>query len=112
MKRAANQSGAVMPSSATRHSVFDAMVEEELVSKEVETKIEVEMKSVSNGSSIPSSAYASSSNTAPSKPAPQPAETIEEPKQAEYKDAASSLTGTQNPLQQLQIVRLFCTHGR
>ncbi len=111
MNRAANQSGAVMPSSAARHSVFDAVAEDEKVPQEVETKIEVEMKSVSNGSSIPSSAYAAPSNTTPSKPAPQIQEPIEEQKQSEYKDAASSLTGTQNPLQQLQIVRLLTDLG-
>ena len=112
MKRAANQSGAVMPSSSVRQSLFEPVAEEEqqeqeqhvsrTVTQHVETQIDVEMKSVSNGSSIPSSAY-----SAPSKPAP-----VEEPKQsAEYKDIASGLTGTQNPLQQLQIVRLLTDLG-
>lgn len=111
MKRAANQSGAVMPSSSVRQSLFEPVAEreDESLPQEMESKIEVEMKSVSNGASIPSSSY-----SAPSKPAPTlPKEPVaEEPKQnSEYKDLASSLTGTQNPLQQLQIVRLLTDLG-
>jgi TPR repeat protein len=113
MKRAANQSGAVMSSQATKHSVFDAVAESETEVHEVETKIEVEMKSVSNGSSIPSSAYAT-----PPKPAHVPLappldlnQNDEQKQSAEYKDVAAGLTGTQNPLQQLQIVRLLTDLG-
>lgn len=121
MKRAANQSGAGMPSSTVRQSSFDPAVEEEQleqkqvtrsVTKHVETQIDVEMKSVSNGSSIPSSTYVHQvPPQSSSKISPAPASGEELKQSSEYKDTASNLTGTQNPIQQLQIVRLLTDLG-
>ncbi len=104
MKRAANQSASAMPSQTLRSPHFEKMVEEDVAqedeivirreSREVDT-VEVEMKSVSNGSAV--------SMSASSKPV------IEQPvsKKAEVMPPSAASNPTANSLQQLQVVRLL-----
>lgn len=95
MKRAANQSGAVLPQVSARQLVSEQeFVEEE---RPVEMPVELEMKSVSNGSSL-------------SATKPTSKETDKTDKE-ESKESPVSMAGAQNPLQQLQIVRLLTDLG-
>lgn len=117
MKRAANQSGGTMPSQTARRLLSENEVEDDELpqkqAQEPEVSLEVEMKAVSNGSTI---------STASSSPAPAKEEfkPVEQPQAAQKEDyntipvkdsALSSLNGANNPLQQLQIVRLLTDLG-
>lgn len=134
MKRAANQSGAAMPSHMSRRALADQETAQEeavsdtqsgeavrevlaQISAEISETIDVEMKAVSNGSSVVAAADA----VAVKADAPLSGEKDDPVKQqrreeikADIKDAtkdAAALTGSQNPLQQLQIVRLLTDLG-
>lgn len=110
MKRAANQSGAVMPSQSARQVMSEAEMDEESIQKQADMPVEVEMKSVSNGSFVPSSALPSSMKK--EEKLSEPSSPKKDDKKEELKDnPLSSLTNTQNPLQQLQIVRLLTDLG-
>lgn len=101
MKRAANQSGGVMPSQTARQMLSENAAEDEVSQpqeQQIEVSLEVEMKAVSNGSTI--SSVSSKEEPSPSK------------KEDHSKDSTlSSLNGANNPLQQLQIVRLLTDLG-
>lgn len=121
MKRAANQSGAAMPSQASRRVQPKMEMDEEVEVTQAESvadaiseslSVEVEMKAVSNGATISAGAPAAPSEKTEEKLSPKEeakAQRREEIKE-EIRDAAA-LTGTQNPLQQLQIVRLLTDLG-
>lgn len=105
MKRAANQSGGAMPSQTARQMLSENAAEDRVLDEvsqpqeqQIEVSLEVEMKAVSNGSTI--SSVSSKEEPSPSK------------KEDHGKDSAlSSLNGANNPLQQLQIVRLLTDLG-
>ncbi len=121
MKRAANQSGAAMPSQASRRIAPKMEMDEEGEVTQAESvadalseslSVEVEMKAVSNGATISAGAPAAPSEKAEEKLSPK--EEAKAQRREEIKDDirdAAALTGTQNPLQQLQIVRLLTDLG-
>lgn len=128
MKRAANQSGGAMSSQTARQYVSENAAEDEVSQqqeRQPEISVDVEMKAVSNGSTIPSiSSMAPVSKPAPKEEfkhvEPQQAAPKEDIKDISSKDTAkdnskdnglSSLTGSNNPLQQLQIVKLLTDLG-
>ncbi|HAJ90385.1 MAG TPA: hypothetical protein DCM27_05150 [Rhodospirillaceae bacterium] len=110
MKRAANQSGGAMPSHTARQFLSEHAAEEDVPQTQIqqpEISLDVEMKAVSNGSTISSPAPSISSQEEIKAAESQPS------KKEDYtKDSAlSSLNGANNPLQQLQIVRLLTDLG-
>lgn len=151
MKRAANQSGAVMPSQTARQFMSENAVEDEMEQRQQlqqqlssaqpaaqthEVSLEVEMKAVSNGSTIssvsrpPKEEYkreeykeeAKAADPSPAIPAaervaPQVEKKIE--KREEPKDiplaalgaVAQNAQSSQSPMQQLQIVKLLTDLG-
>ncbi len=101
MKRAANQSGSAVPQMTARQILsemeFGSREEEREVEQEevrIEKNVEVEMKAVSNGSTLSSSSSSSLSR-----------------KDEQKESAMSSFAPNQNPLQQLQIVKLLTDLG-
>jgi len=99
MNRAANQSGAVVPSYTGRRLLSEDVPVEEEVEQQVEQPVEVSMKSVSNGSTI-------------SSPLPRMMkERKEESPKEDKKDLNAAMNASQNPLQQLQIVKLMSELG-
>ncbi len=110
MKRAANQSGGVMSSQSARQLLSEHAVEDEVPhvqEQQPEVSLEVEMKAVSNGSTISSVSSAMSV-----KEEPKQAEPNSSKKEDQNKDGGlSALSGANNPLQQLQIVRLLTDLG-
>lgn len=112
MKRAANQSGGAMPSQAARQIMMsEDAVEDEVSqpqSQQTEISVEVEMKSVSNGSTVSMASVQMPQPKEEAKaPEPQASKKEEFPKDG----GLSSLSGPNNPLQQLQIVRLLTDLG-
>lgn len=108
MKRAANQSGGSLPSQTARQFLSEHAAEDEVQKgKEIESdlSLDVEMKAVSNGSPLVSASLPAQEDpkVQDSQPAKKEDYTKENP--------LSSLTGVQNPLQQLQIVRLLTDLG-
>lgn len=108
MKRAANQSGGSLPSQTARQFLSEHAAEDEVQKgKEIESdlSLDVEMKAVSNGSPLVSASLPPQDDpkVQDSQPAKKEDYTKENP--------LSSLNGVQNPLQQLQIVRLLTDLG-
>lgn len=109
MKRAANQSGGSLPSQTARQFLSEHAAEDEVQkAKEIESdlSLDVEMKAVSNGSTVLSTSIPASPEDLKG-PDPQPAKKEDYTKE----NPLSSLNGVQNPLQQLQIVRLLTDLG-
>lgn len=108
MKRAANQSGGSLPSQTARQFLSEHAAEDEVQKgKEIESdlSLDVEMKAVSNGSPLVSASLPPQDD--PKVQDSQPAKKEDYTKE----NSLSSLNGVQNPLQQLQIVRLLTDLG-
>jgi TPR repeat protein len=108
MKRAANQSGVNVPSSSVRQTLSEqeAELEEKLAeapAEELSTtmQVEVEMKAVSNGSAIKASSLSREETR----------EEAQKPAAKEKESGLSPFAHSNNPLQQLQIVRLLTDLG-
>ena len=97
MKRAANQSGSAVPQMTARQilSEMEFGAEAEQEESRIDTPVEVEMKAVSNGSTISST----------------PVESVASRKDEPKDSGMHSFSPNQNPMQQLQIVRLLTDLG-